>query len=622
MNMQDSEKSKSVGVPLFKFERDKNIQKLQDELINANSDTLGMKSNMERELERERTPAENEDNKIRYNALILNTFPPLREQVLVRGKFQVTRLASEVKDLDAPVYSSPNLSYKQRRSEYKRWEKHRKENEIRREVRVSQYGEASQKKPEEEEKKEAEKIYEKLGYKKVMKNGKEVKEQRLVDYTEVRDQKLFLNKEWREEWANTKMGRSNLTRREIIQQVGNGDYSHFENLDDTMRNMFAKEALDRMVKKYTDNNSVFDYEPKKICNAILEEGGVSALLDAPLRLGLSLAQRENTFYPEDTQKNWFRKLDEQMSAAVMLETLKQKDQNQLQSQVASELMNKPNMNAQDALKSAQGMVEADKAQKIQTAKRLLLMHLGQFTKVDERGEQSDWDKPVAVALSHCSRVTLVLPKRPAGKYGQKAYKEMWNSIFYQQGDEGQFNSNLAQDNRRAASTHSIKVRRNAVGEKKVPFNLRGQRGMNVAIGGLGNQGVSGKMLLNDGSCGHFYSMYKEGDTKHYGAILMGLESDSPGTMNQLGHIHDARATAEKASSLGGQRTDEVGKKYGGRRCIIRKDPNTIANYMKLLEEVMKKNALDMKAMEMLVGPPMTDNQLYEFGTLLEIGASL
>ena len=50
-------------------------------------------------------------------------------------------------------------------------------------------------------------------------------------------------------------------------------------------------------------------------------------------------------------------------------------------------------------------------------------------------------------------------------------------------------------------------------------------------------------------------MYKEGDEEHYGAMLMGMESDAHGVMNQLGHTHDIHATPEKASSFGGQRTD-------------------------------------------------------------------
>lgn len=631
MNIYDSGESKMMGAPLFKFAEDTNIQKLQDELIEGKSRSFAM----EEELERERTSKRDKKNKNSYNALILNTFPPLEEYA---------------PPMDASIYSSPNLSYKQRRSEYKKWKKQHA-------VYVSQYGEFALK-PKEEEKKRDEESYEKLGILEVKRDNKDVKEQRLVDYKDVKEQRLFMNKEWREEWANTKMGDSNLTRREIIEMVGKGDYSNFENLDDTMRNMFAKEALDRLVKKYElpfekektatlykelaedmkahkweENDDASDvmnryfnervgkHRTENICADMLKEGGVTALLDPALRLGLSLAQKSSDFTYTKEQKNWFRELDEQMSAAVMLETLKQKDENQLKSEIAKELIEKQKMNEQKALKSAQGMVEADKAQKIQTAKRLLLMHLGSFYQVDGEEEEerfSKWNKPVAVALSHCSRVTLELPKCPEKKNGQREYKEMWDSIFYQEGK-----SNLAQDNRRAASTHSIEIRSNTFGgrEKKVAFNLIGQRGMNVAIGGLGNQGVSGKMILNDGSCGHFYSMYKEGDTEHYGAILMGLESDSPGMTNQLGHTHDVRATAEKASSLGGQRDDEVGKKYGGRRCVLTNEPPwSITRYMNLLEKAMKKNALGMDAMKMLVGPPMEEKDLSKFLRLIHSAA--
>lgn len=39
-------------------------------------------------------------------------------------------------------------------------------------------------------------------------------------------------------------------------------------------------------------------------------------------------------------------------------------------------------------------------------------------------------------------------------------------------------------------------------------------------------------------------MYKEGDEEHYGAMLMGMESDAHGVMNQMEHTHDIHATPE------------------------------------------------------------------------------
>lgn len=82
-------------------------------------------------------------------------------------------------------------------------------------------------------------------------------------------------------------------------------------------------------------------------------------------------------------------------------------------------------------------------------------------------------------------------------------------------------------------------------------------------------------------------MYKEADATHYGTMLMGLESDANGVTNQMGHTHDWHATPEKASSLGGQRTDEVGDKYGGRQCLLNEmSAMDITTWMLALEHKM------------------------------------
>lgn len=577
---------------MFDFRGDERIQKLQEHLVQEpvrQEQVRGNRYWTDRALQEERDQekeAGSYKNAHSYNALLVSAFPPLPKEAAVNG---------------APA-PEDNLSYKERKKQKK------------------------------EREKEIEK--EREEYKSL------VESQQLLDYRHVRMLSQFKTKEGRDRWANTKPGRSKLTRRETMEMMGRGDYSNFENLDDVMRSMFASEALERMIGKFdlpfdmdrtlidyayikreinSDDETFMDFfyrrflgekTPENICGQILKEGGVAALLDPTLRLGLSLAQKKNRYTAE--QKNWFRELDEQMSAAVMLETLKTHGSEQ---KISEELIDKQNMNEQDARKAAKRMVEEDEAQKIQIAKRLLLMHLGGLKQVDKdennkEKEPRNWDKPVAVALSHCSRVTLSLPRCPTMKNGKQVYQKMWDSIFYQQDERGQFKSNLAQDKRRAASTHSVKIRRaehhqrKAV-EEKVLFNFVGQRGMNVAIGGLGNKGISGQMISNDGSCGHFYSMYKEGNTTTEGVMLMGLESDCPGVMNQLGHIHDIRATAEKASSLGGQRTDEVGTKYGGRRCdLSHLSPQDITRYMQMLEDAMKKNSPGIdKFMEMLVGKP-------------------
>ena len=232
---------------------------------------------------------------------------------------------------------------------------------------------------------------------------------------------------------------------------------------------------------------------------------------------------------------------------------------------------------------------------------------------------------MAVALSHCSHVTLTLPKQDQRSPANEQEK-MWRSILTTGGE------NTAQDNSRGSSTHSLERRKikdgGKVKEKKVLFNLIGQRGMNCAIGGLGNAGVSGKTLCNDGSCGHFYSMYKEADADHYGAMLMGLESDAYGVTNQMGHTHDIHATGEKASSLGGQRMDEVGDKYGGRQCnLASRSAGEITDWMEKLECAMlywqsQEGGMSspdaVLAMKMISGEKMRlDDQMRLYGILKE-----
>ncbi len=72
-------------------------------------------------------------------------------------------------------------------------------------------------------------------------------------------------------------------------------------------------------------------------------------------------------------------------------------------------------------------------------------------------------------------------------------------------------------------------------------------------------------------------------------MLMGMESDAHGVMNQMGHTHDIHATPEKASSFGGQRTDEVGNKYGGRQCdLSKKSAREITRWRTALERKMQE----------------------------------
>lgn len=455
---------------------------------------------------------------------------------------------------------------------------------------------------------------------------------RMVEEDQLRRLSVFQSAAMREKWAKETLPHSTLTREDTLKQILNdGDYSNFENLDQIMRNAVAARAFKQFLHDYDIQDGHAD--PAEICQQIKASGaGVSALLNPGLRLALSLVQRMYEY--SDDVKDFCRKLDDQMSTEVMVATLTtQADAGRVVAYYSG-VGNGQNMHA---VEDANRAIEANKAQQIQIAKRLLLMQLSDFAKVttDAHGNENveEWDRSMAVALSHCSRVVLTMPK--TGEYSGTADEQqaMWRAIMTINGE------NTAQDNSRASSTHSIERRRVSPEdgadplkskEKKVLFNFIGQRGMNCAIGGLGNPGVGGKTILNNGSCGHFYSMYKEGDEEHYGAMLMGMESDAHGVMNQMGHTHDIHATPEKASSFGGQRTDEVGNKYGGRQCdLSKRSARYITRWVTALERKMLEwqsqpdgmsGAEAEEAMRMLAGTTLYYGDWNRLGDLLGMNA--
>lgn len=397
---------------------------------------------------------------------------------------------------------------------------------------------------------------------------------------ELTQNKMFTNAEMRKSWETSKYKQSEVTNAESMRQIANGDYSNFENVQPTLKNVVASKELQEFRKRHPELVTEENYNVDVLVQSMKREGGVKALMNPALRLGLSLARR--TPYLTSTEKENYRRLDEAMSTELMVETLTHSaDVNEYRQRLVTDC----GVPEAEAAGVAEKETKAAEAQKVEIAKRLLLMQLSEFKVYDKEGNASNWTAPVAVALSHCRRVALSMPVE-RGKEHEQDEKEMWNAIFHSEKNAE------AMDQRRAASTHSIKRRKiNAQGpakEVKIKTgNLIGQRGMNVAIGGIGNSGISGKMIRNNGSCGHFYSMYKESTRDSYGAILFGLESDAHGVVNQMGHRHNIKATAEAASSLGGQRADEIGADYGGRQCdLTHMSPREITGLVRALEHKM------------------------------------
>lgn len=361
-----------------------------------------------------------------------------------------------------------------------------------------------------------------------------------------------------------------MTNIQILGEMKEGNHSNFEKLDSVLRDLAATKYMETFNNEYkvqlqngnTDaavNDIVDDLQRKK------------ALFNPVMRLGLS--QMANFREHENRENdNVYRKIDNEIARRIMEQTLT----HQTTEEEAQRLKNKmyqqnPKMSKEQCDADVNTRIAINKAKQGQMAKQLLMMHIGKLkiiTKVNNQEVGTPPTQLMASILAHCSRTLISTPKLYNGDAPQLE-ETMWDSILKHHRDDGYVNE--AQIFKRGGSTHSFD-RRGVTGfakEKKIrPTNLFGQTGMNVAIGGLGAEGVDGRIIDNDGTCGHVYGMHKNSTSTEQGGYLFGYESDAYGYTNQLGHTNDLFATGEYASSFGCQRTDEVGMKYGGRQANI------------------------------------------------------
>lgn len=370
------------------------------------------------------------------------------------------------------------------------------------------------------------------------------------------------NKELDSEWAEknifskkrkTSTGEKK-TNKELFEAARNGDYSELEALDEVLRNRLAFEYLENFTKSP-------HADPQALVDSIYDKQGVSGLLNPLLRLGLSLASKmkepENTFENLGLTKEQCAEFDELLSKRVMEETITK--------QPTMEEMNRLYGSDTEAIKES---VERNINSQVFTAKLLFMAHLGRMKKKERGKEPADWDLNVSTAFAHCSRVGIVLPGKKGKEFNKSEQNRMIDSITGAgQGLEAGFF-------KRGGATHDLnrksktKANKNFK-EKKTPLGTySNQFGMNVAVGGLGTEGIGGpdgvnRQLNNDGSCGHLYMHKQQGDAETYPGMLVGFESDAYKKTNQLGHTHGL-GNGEFASSFGSQRMDEHGDKYGGR----------------------------------------------------------
>ncbi|MBR5420196.1 MAG: hypothetical protein IK115_03500 [Lachnospiraceae bacterium] len=332
----------------------------------------------------------------------------------------------------------------------------------------------------------------------------------------------------------------------ILSRVLEGDYSNLQQLDPVLRSAAAGKYMERL-----NANFVSDGTPEALVNGLFKLGGVSQLMNPLFRLGVSVLMKSTANMPsiyKSTDKAFWAEVEDLCNQRIMSATIytaPEADGNEI-----------------DA-----AMVQRNRQSQIFLAKTLLAAHLGRLQKTTTTGKwwhkekhSEDWSGSMASAFAHCSRVGFSLPGD---------MKTMESMIGRDTGAQHGFE-------KRTAATHNLRRKRRANGGKSfkeiknsiLNTTFKGQYGMNVAVGGLGNEGIPGpqgaRKLKNDGSCGHCYMHVSKPEEDKFGGLLIGFESDAPGVMNMTGHKHDWKASPEFASSFGGMRCDEIGDKYGGR----------------------------------------------------------
>lgn len=392
---------------------------------------------------------------------------------------------------------------------------------------------------------------------------------------------------------------------EAYEKAAGGDFSSFEKAAPALRNYAASKYMKDIEQSHPGLLEHSLEDPR--LQQLLEDNS----MNPAFRLGCSLRAHTKGYNSQA-----YTQFDDYMNSHIMQQTLRPLDDAQSRS------IREMYPNEEDYSAAVSQNIE----KQVMVARTLLLAHIGNAALEEAPGRKNTLNRSAASMAAHCSRTAYVF--KPGA---DKDVSQLMDSLT------GKGLGDAAGMHRRGAATHSVKNGK-TIGdfrEEKVKLGLFNQHGMDVAIGGLGNPGIPGpngrrQTLKNDGSCGHMYLRADAGDKNTCTSLLIGFESDSPSAKhNQQGHEHTLAAKPEYMSSFLGQRTDEMGSKYGGRvvDCTsydlkeLAENVNDFSNYYRamLIEGMHNPQARRQieQANVCLCGVPMDSSTLSH--TLTDIG---
>ncbi|WP_083621988.1 eCIS core domain-containing protein [Planktothrix paucivesiculata] len=219
----------------------------------------------------------------------------------------------------------------------------------------------------------------------------------------------------------------------------------------------------------------------------------------------------------------------------------------------------------------------------------IILHDGLKYRKDEKEPfEKDWPAQTAVALSHGGRVMVKLPPLAdntkdrnefinwlLGNDSQEKDKR-GSTLKPNQAKKENTEYHKAKVDTRIASTHDINIDNKGTFKELKGNNFsKGQSeehyGMDIPLGGLGQEDLAGGVILPDGSHGHMYIFYEPPTLDKPGGLLIGAETSRMAHADIYGQYHDATGTSAEFSSTGTSKEGRIGAEIGGRIVDYTKD---------------------------------------------------
>ena len=380
------------------------------------------------------------------------------------------------------------------------------------------------------------------------------------------------------------------------------DFSEFEKLPSLLRNYLGALEVKRFIEEFDGAPSLEDERVQQY----LEEN----VMNAAFRVGISALKND-----ESTRESAMA-LDSHMSHIMMKNTMLPTTEQWTN--------NLDNFYGNSSV--AYSRISMNNEKLLILAKTMLLAQIGQYDVLEKNELGHELDVPVYETLVHGNRTNFILP---AGRDSQ----EVLDAFM---GYRGGIAAGIKE---RTAATHWVKRREiskngllKSEGKEQRTYSplkvFSHQYGMDIAVGGFGQEKSGGGYVFNNGEDGHMYMRAEAGDEKHCASLLIGIEGSAPQKDSSLGNEHGILAKSAKQSAFFADKRI-VGKKVGGRQVDLSGvSAEALASLLETFSqkyELLQKRAhgpkgreLISQVNEMLMGKRMDRQAFSEMLTLLEI----